>query len=115
MLDLLKKGIYIGLGLASMTKEKADALAKEVTEKAKLTEEEGRKFASALEEESKKAQDQLRTTVEALVEKAVKVCPGCKLVKGLERRLAALEAKCGGAPAGEAEPPCDEPGCSCNS
>lgn len=95
MFDLVKKGMYIGLGLASMTKDKIEAVAKDVAEKAKLSEEDGRKFAAELEDEAKKAQEQLRNTVEGMVQAVMKKMPCDKKFNAVEQRLAALEAKCG--------------------
>lgn len=95
MLDLVKKGLYIGLGLASMTKDKIEAVAKELAENAKMPEEEGRKLAKALHEESQKAKENLRTTVEAMVEAAAKKLPCCKRYNDVVRRLDALEAAAG--------------------
>lgn len=95
MLDLMKKGLYVGLGLASMTKDKIEAVAKELAESAKLPEGEGRKLAKSLQEESQKAKENLRTTVEAMVEAAAKKMPCCKRYDEVMRRVAALEAAAG--------------------
>jgi polyhydroxyalkanoate synthesis regulator phasin len=44
MLDLLKKTILTGIGIASMTKDKVEELAKKIVKETKLSEEEGKKL-----------------------------------------------------------------------
>ena len=89
--NLLKKGIYLGLGLASLTKDKLAAVAAEVAKTAKLSKDEGRKLVGELETESKKAQEQLKAQVDSLVEAAAKRLPCCQKLTAIEHRLAKLE------------------------
>ena len=106
MLDLVKKGLYIGLGLASLTKERVETLAKDLTQYTKLSEEEGRKLAEFLQTESKKARENLRGQVDSMVQAAVDRLPSAARVEQLEKRIAALEAAAGiKPPATPAEPP----------
>jgi polyhydroxyalkanoate synthesis regulator phasin len=95
MMDMLKKGMYVGLGLASMTKEKVEAVAKEVSAKAKLSEEEGRKFSETLHKEAESARKNFDATVEAAIEKAYAKVPCSKRFDALDKRLAAIEAALG--------------------
>ena len=95
MVDFFKKGLYIGLGLASMTKDKVEELAKDMAKNAKLPEDEGRRLANELEEEAKKARETLKSNVDNLVEAAVSKLPCIKRMQALEARLACLEAKAG--------------------
>jgi polyhydroxyalkanoate synthesis regulator phasin len=44
MMDLLKRGILTGIGIASLTKDKIEELAEKIIEESKLSEEEGRKL-----------------------------------------------------------------------
>ena len=92
MFEFAKKGLYIGLGLASMTKDKADEFAKEFAKRAKVSEDEGRKFADYLKDESKKAEKDLKKNVEKIVEKTVGKMPCMKKIDALEERIAELEA-----------------------
>ncbi len=109
MKELLTKGLHIGLGLASMTKDKIEAVARDWAESAKLPEEEGKKLAKTLQEEAEKAKANLKTTVEALVENAAKKLPCCKRMDKLEKRIAALEAAAGIKPESE----CASGKCDC--
>ncbi|MCF1633180.1 hypothetical protein LZD38_00205 [Streptococcus gallolyticus] len=62
-MDELKKVLLAGIGLTSMTLEKADAFLKELVEKGRLTVEEGKELQSELkrkgEDEAKELLDQL--------------------------------------------------------
>ena len=71
MFEFAKRGLYVGLGLANMTKEKVESFAQEFAKQAKLSEEEGKKFAEYLQAESKKASAELKQNVDKLVEAAV--------------------------------------------
>lgn len=101
MLDFAKKSLYVGLGLATMTKDKIEAFAKEAADYAKLGEEEGRKLAEYLQAEARKARESLRENVEGLVNAAVKNLPSKRRIHRLEQRIAALEEAAGITPAAE--------------
>lgn len=62
-MDELKKVLLAGIGLTSMTLEKADAFVKELVKKGRLTVEEGKELQSELkrkgEDEAKELLDQL--------------------------------------------------------
>ena len=68
MLDLIKKTMMTGLGLALLAKDEVEDLAKEVIEKGKMTEKEGRKFFDDLQ----KRYDEVQSKLEDRVEKTVK-------------------------------------------
>ncbi len=114
MFEFAKKGLYVGLGLANLTKEKAEAFAKEFAQRADLTEEEGKKFAEYLQGESRKASDGLKETVDNLVKAAVRRLPCCRKCAQLEERIAALEAAAGIASPEPESATDDEGECSCN-
>lgn len=67
MVDLFKKALYTGLGLAVLTKEKAEELVKEFAEQAKLSEHEGKELMDGLLKQS----DQARTDFQARLDEAV--------------------------------------------
>ena len=110
MFDFAKKGFYLGLGLATMTKDKVQALAKEVAERTKMTEEEGKKFAQYIDVESQKARDSLKENIQQLVEATAGRLPCRRQLKELEARVAALEAAMGIDPQAEAEQAAPEAG-----
>ena len=71
MFDTLKKGLFTGIGLGLMTKDKIEDYAKKVSADAKLNEEDGRKFLDDVLEQSKKAQHCVEEMVNEKVKAAV--------------------------------------------
>ena len=67
MVDLIKKAIYTGLGLAMLTKEKAEELVKDLAEQAKLSEHEGKDLMDSLLKHS----EQARTDFQSKLDEAV--------------------------------------------
>jgi polyhydroxyalkanoate synthesis regulator phasin len=67
MIDLLKKALYTGVGMAVLTKEKAEELVKELTQQAKLSEQEGKELFDGLLKQS----EQARTDFQAKIDEAV--------------------------------------------
>ena len=72
MFDLIKKTMLTGVGLAAMTKDKIEELAKELAEKGKLTEKEGKDLVNDLLEKSEKARKDLETQIEKVVKSTLK-------------------------------------------
>ncbi len=71
MFDLIRKTILTGAGLAAMTRDKVEELAKELTEKGKMSEKEGKELVDELLKKSEKAKKDLETKVEGIVENVV--------------------------------------------
>lgn len=67
MIDLIKKALYTGVGMAVLTKEKAEELVKELSQQAKLSEQEGKELFDGLLKQS----EQARTDFQAKVDDAV--------------------------------------------
>ena len=63
MVNLIKKAFYTGLGLAVLTKEKAEELVKDIAQQAKLSEHEGKELVDSLMKQS----DQARTDFQGKV------------------------------------------------
>jgi polyhydroxyalkanoate synthesis regulator phasin len=72
MFDLIKKTMLTGVGLAAMTRDKVEALAKELAEKGKLTEKEGKELVDDLLKKSDKAKNDLEAQIEKVVKKIMK-------------------------------------------
>ncbi|QEH36216.1 Poly(hydroxyalcanoate) granule associated protein (phasin) [Aquisphaera giovannonii] len=75
MIDLIKKTLLTGVGLAVMTKDKVEELGKELASQAKLSENEGREFVDHLLKQSEAARDSLESRVNAAVQKAISALP----------------------------------------
>jgi polyhydroxyalkanoate synthesis regulator phasin len=95
MREFFSKSMYIGLGLANMTKEKIENFAKEIAKQSEMSETEGHKFVEYLQGESQKARTELNKTVESVVQAAIKRMPCMAKISALEERVAALEAAAG--------------------
>lgn len=67
MLELVKKSLLTGLGLALKTKDEVEELAKDLVKKGKMTEQDGRKFIDDLLDKW----DISRTKLEKRVEKTI--------------------------------------------
>ena len=71
MIDLLKKNLYVGLGLVSMTKDKIAEVGKKIAEESKLSEDEGKKFMDELMKQADESKTNLQAQVSKIVEKTV--------------------------------------------
>jgi polyhydroxyalkanoate synthesis regulator phasin len=68
MIDLVKKVLLTGVGVAALSKEKIEELAKDLAEKGKMTEKEGKTLVSQLMESSCEAREELQKQVETKVQ-----------------------------------------------
>lgn len=95
MFDIIKKAMLTGVGLAAMTREKIEEMAKELTEKGEMTEKEGRELVDELVKKSEKAKKDLETKMEGIVEKVLgKMHLATKEdISKIEKRLKRLEKK----------------------
>ncbi len=92
-MEIFKKSLYASVGLAYMTKDKIEDLARELIDKGKMTEKEGKEFIDELLEKSKEAktkvESQIDTTVKETLKKMNLVTQ--KEYNELEKRLNDLE------------------------
>ncbi len=95
MIDLIKKSVLAGIGLAFMTKEKAEETAKKIVEEAKIKKEEGKKVVEELLKKSEDAKKSVEKFVDSAVHTAVTKLdiPTRVEMKKLEDRIRELEAK----------------------
>ena len=95
MFDIIKKAMLSGVGMAAMTKDKVEELAKELTEKGKMSEKEGRELFDELLKKSEQARKDLETKVEDVVHKVLgKIDVATKKeIDMLEKRIKRLEKK----------------------
>ncbi len=71
MIDLIKKAMLTGVGVASLTKEKIEEVAKEFVEKGKLPEQEGKKFVQEMMEKSEESKEDLKNQFDLMLETAL--------------------------------------------
>jgi polyhydroxyalkanoate synthesis regulator phasin len=72
MLDLLKKGMLTGIGLALKTKDEVEDLVKELQKKGEMSETEGRKFLDDVQKRYDESQEKLEKRVEDAVKDFLK-------------------------------------------
>ena len=70
MFDILKESVFVSLGLASLAREKAEELAKEVSRRAKLSEADANKFRDELMRRQETAQKDLQTEIDRRIDHA---------------------------------------------
>jgi polyhydroxyalkanoate synthesis regulator phasin len=95
MIELIKKTVLAGVGLAFMTKEMAEEAAKKIVEEAKIKEGEGKKFIEDLLKKSEEAKKSVERLVDTAVHTAVTKLdlPTRAQIKNLEDRIKELEGK----------------------
>ncbi len=71
MIDLVKKAMFTGIGVMSLTKEKIEDIAGEFVAKGKLSEQEGKKLVNDLLERSEESKGELKKQIEAVVKSTV--------------------------------------------
>ncbi len=72
MVDLIKKAFYTGLGLAVLTKDKAEEMVREIAEQAKLSESEGKELVDSLMKQSDQARQDFQSKVDEAVQSVVR-------------------------------------------
>jgi polyhydroxyalkanoate synthesis regulator phasin len=93
MLNVIKKTMLTGIGLALIAKDEAEDLAKELISKGKMSENEGTKFLEDLQkrydETQKKLEDKVQKAVRDFMKKA-DIVTGDEL-KGLKKEIRELK------------------------
>jgi polyhydroxyalkanoate synthesis regulator phasin len=88
MVDLIKKALYTGLGMAVLTKEKAEELIKELASQSSLSEHEGKELVDGLMKQSETARNDFQSKVDETVMTVVN-----RLNLATKDEVAALKAK----------------------
>ena len=72
MVNLIKKALYTGLGLAVLTKDKAEELVRDLAQQAKLSENEGKELVNSLMKQSDEARQDFQSRIDEAVVAVVK-------------------------------------------
>ena len=93
MIDTIKQTMLIGIGLAAMTKDKVEQLAREMADNAKLSAEKGQEFVREVTQRAERAREDMQTTVQKAVDDALKRTSVATRdqITSLESRIARLE------------------------
>ena len=95
MSDLIKKTILTGLGLVSLSKEKAEKLVKDLIKEGEVSEGEGSEFVKELLEKAENNKKTIEKQVEKTVHGALKKLniPSRKDIVGLNNKIEKLDKK----------------------
>ncbi len=67
MIDLIKKAMFTGIGVVTLTKDKIEDISKEFIEKGKLSEQEGKKLIDDLVAQSEESKNEIKSQIETNV------------------------------------------------
>ena len=95
MSDLIKKTILTGLGIASLTKEKAESLVKDLIKEGELSKSEGAKMTKDLLEKIEKNKEDLENKIEKTTAKALAKLnvPTHREITDLKKKIENLDKK----------------------
>ncbi|MGB3212626.1 MAG: hypothetical protein WBB19_18135 [Desulforhopalus sp.] len=71
MIDLIKKALLTGVGVAALTKDKIEDLAKELVVKGKMTEQEGQKLVQEMLSRAEESRETMKKQTESLVKSTI--------------------------------------------
>ncbi|MDO8948486.1 MAG: hypothetical protein Q7U88_15235 [Desulfocapsaceae bacterium] len=72
MIELIKKAMLTGLGVASLTKEKIEEIGRDFVEQGKLSQQEGENLVEELLAKVEEAKEDIKKQIEERVEEIVK-------------------------------------------
>lgn len=95
VVDLVRKIGLLGVGIASLTREKAEKITSDLVKKGNITQAEGRKLTKDLIKRSISATKSMETKIDKELKKTMNAARFAKEsdVKRLERKVAELEKK----------------------
>jgi len=71
MIELIKKAVLTGVGIASLTKDKIEDLAKELVVKGKMSEQEGEKLVQEILDRAEESRTNINNQTEKIVRKTI--------------------------------------------
>ncbi len=101
MLDIIKKSIYLGIGAASLTKERVDKLVDELIEKGQIAKDDKANVVKDLMDKAEKEEKELEKRIKKTVNEAIESVGAAsqndivelkKRVDELEQKLAEMKA-----------------------
>ncbi len=72
MIELMKKTLFMGLGVASLTKEKIEEMSRDFIEQGKMTQQEGEKLVDELLAKAEESKQDLKKEIDNRVEEIIK-------------------------------------------
>ena len=71
MIDVIKKAVLTGIGIASLTKDKIEDLAKDLIDKGKMSEQEGEKLVQEMLSRAEESRQTMKNQTETMVQKTI--------------------------------------------
>jgi polyhydroxyalkanoate synthesis regulator phasin len=71
MIELIKKAVLTGVGIASLTKDKIEDLANELIDKGKMSQQEGEKLVQEMLSRADESRESMKSQTENLVKKTI--------------------------------------------
>jgi polyhydroxyalkanoate synthesis regulator phasin len=71
MIELIKKAVLTGVGIAALTKDKIEELAKEMVDKGKMSEQEGEKLVRDMLNRAEESRETMKSQTESVVRNTV--------------------------------------------
>jgi polyhydroxyalkanoate synthesis regulator phasin len=71
MIDVIKKAVLTGIGIASLTKDKIEDLAKDLVDKGKMSEQEGEKLVQEMLSRAEESRQTVKNQTESLVKNTI--------------------------------------------
>lgn len=95
MFDLIRKTVLTGIGLAVMTKDKVEDLARLMIDKGEMSEKEGKELIDELLKKSEEARKDFETKVEEIIHKVLKKADVATRedLEEMEKKIKALEQR----------------------
>ena len=95
MLDIIKKSLYLGLGAASLTKERAEKLVDELIEKGQLSKDEKAKAVKELLNKIEKDEKEITEKIKTVAKEAADAIGVATQndIENLKNRVTELEKK----------------------
>lgn len=94
-MDIVKKAMFFGLGLLSLTKEKAEEFVDDLIKRGELSRKEKFKMVDKLLKEAERREDELVQRINKSVQKIITDLglPTKKDIEGISKRLEEIEKK----------------------
>ncbi len=104
--EWLTRWLSLGLGLASLTREKADELAQELVRRGQMSREEAREMVDRLLKQADQQREEMRRAVQQQLQRVMETAGVARReeLEALRARVAELERRLG------VTPPADSPG-----
>ncbi len=95
MIDLMKRIMYTGVGLALNTRAEVEAWVKDMMDKGKMSEKDGREFLSDLSTRYDKARADLQSRIDAMVKTSMEKADVANRseLEALKKEIAVLKAE----------------------